>query len=137
MTDDSTATDRTPGDSPADDTTRADSAPDKHLDRNVTFTQASNTEWHVVDSDDGTIVGRVENTGDSWTAYDQNDTPAGEHATAEAGMFSIVSTPAVGERMSGQDVLDDLQHDDGDHEQSQHEERRPGERMHDHHEETR
>ena len=117
MTDDST-----PADSPTADSTATDGAPDKHLDRNVTFTQASGTEWHVVDSDDGTIVGRVENTGDSWTSYGHDGVVAGEHATAEAGMFSIVSTPAIGERMSGEDVLDDIE---------------SGERMHDHDEETR
>lgn len=70
----------------------ADRTEQQHVDRNVTFTQTSSKVWDVIDSDNGTLVGHVENTGDSWTAYDQDHNPTGEHASAEAGMFSIVST---------------------------------------------
>lgn len=72
-----------------------DNPDQQHVDRNVTFTQSSSKAWEVIDSDTGTVVGHVQNSDGIWTSYNQNDTAIGEHESAEAGMFSIVSTPSL------------------------------------------
>jgi hypothetical protein len=63
----------------------------QHVDRNVTFTQASTTVWEIIDSDNGAVIGHVERSEQAWTAYDRDNAPMGKHASPEIGMFSILS----------------------------------------------